>query len=671
MRFRYLILSLCLLTIYLYWQLVNAQSAIRGEENPEKIALLIGISSYPESSRWDSLHARRDVEMLSVALQRQGFEKIRILLDASATKAGITQEIRSLNPAVGATVGIFFSGHGTRLPDDDDSDFEPDGFDEALVPYDAPMNLDSGYHGENHLRDDDLHPLLTDLRRKAGKNGEVLLVVDACFSGTIDRGNGGPFLAALAPTRSGGVESGPSTRLKHSGMLENARSFSEKALAPLVVMTAARADQVSREVRDGEEKFVGPLSYAFCRSLDEAKAGMTYEGFFHLVRTWMEKTASTQQPQLEGAGQKVMFGGAIVEQAPWFLASGWPDDDTCLVNQGQIAGLGTGSVVGLYQPDTRSVAGAEALVTGTVTESGNFHAKIAWERPLRDDEKNGWVMVLQKNFADLRVKIDFLRTTSRRWNRVRDMVLNGSFAVPDAENPELLALEEPNRLVLLTYRRDTLFDSQDFPDLNDTQLQLKFLSVVEEYTKAQFLRISARQNKDPRYRISASLIHGRYDREKGEAVADFRDDIPSDHYLVGDTFFLQLAHQGSEPAWYNILYLEGGQSQLLVPWRGISMNNFRLQPHDSLLIDFPWIFTSEEGKGFNASFLLIASEDPIDLRGILDQPEPSRSYGRTDMSPLEWLYYRFSQDVGTRAGEVRVDFERVCVSEVVVGVMGE
>ena len=66
-----------------------------------------------------------------------------------------------------------------------------DGFDEALVPYDASsFYTKDKYKGENHLIDDELGQLLHRLRQKVGNTGDIIVTIDACHSGTATRGLG-------------------------------------------------------------------------------------------------------------------------------------------------------------------------------------------------------------------------------------------------------------------------------------------------------------------------------------------------------------------------------------------------------------------------------------------------------------------------------------------------
>lgn len=80
---------------------------------------------------------------------------------------------------------IHFSGHGQQITDLDGD--EHDGFDEAWIPYDALQEPTPDYHGERHITDDQLNKWLHQLRTKVGKTGAIIVVSDACHSGTATR----------------------------------------------------------------------------------------------------------------------------------------------------------------------------------------------------------------------------------------------------------------------------------------------------------------------------------------------------------------------------------------------------------------------------------------------------------------------------------------------------
>ncbi|MBD0256246.1 MAG: caspase family protein, partial [Cytophagales bacterium] len=160
-----------------------------------KRALIIAIGAYqPDVTGWQPLSARNDVPLVKGALARHGFAgaNVAVLTDEDCTKAGIVAAIeRHLIAAArpGDVVFLHFTGHGQQIVDDNEE--ETDGFDEALIPIDAPYNYrKKGYRGENHLRDDEFGNLLDRIRRKVGATGEVIFTVDACHSGSITRGDG-------------------------------------------------------------------------------------------------------------------------------------------------------------------------------------------------------------------------------------------------------------------------------------------------------------------------------------------------------------------------------------------------------------------------------------------------------------------------------------------------
>ena len=81
---------------------------------------------------------------------------------------------------------IHYSGHGQQIFDDNGE--EIDGKDEALVPYDAWVRYNNNYKGEHHFRDDELGSYITKFRNKLSANGQLLLLLDSCHSGSSTRG---------------------------------------------------------------------------------------------------------------------------------------------------------------------------------------------------------------------------------------------------------------------------------------------------------------------------------------------------------------------------------------------------------------------------------------------------------------------------------------------------
>ena len=154
-----------------------------------KRALVIGLGKQEDNS-WAKINGDKDVPYVQAMLKKAGYKDFDIitLSNSKATKAGIVNAFDNLTKKckTGDIIYIHFSGHG-QLVTDLDGD-EDDGWDEAWIPYDAYLKFGEHDNGEKHLIDDEIHVLLTRIKEKIGNDGEMLVVVDACFSGDSTRG---------------------------------------------------------------------------------------------------------------------------------------------------------------------------------------------------------------------------------------------------------------------------------------------------------------------------------------------------------------------------------------------------------------------------------------------------------------------------------------------------
>lgn len=157
----------------------------------DRYALLIGIGRYPDDSGWNLIHGDNDVKIIKGLLYEQGFkaENIATLTNENATKSEILIQLNILRERVhlGDVVYIHFSGHGQQVTDLNGD--ERDGYDESWIPYDAKKKYVVGvYEGENHIIDDEINAFLNGLRSKIGARGKIVVVADACHSGSGSRG---------------------------------------------------------------------------------------------------------------------------------------------------------------------------------------------------------------------------------------------------------------------------------------------------------------------------------------------------------------------------------------------------------------------------------------------------------------------------------------------------
>ena len=274
--------KLILITFLLLGVFANAQN---------KRALVIGIGDYPEESGWCKIHGDNDISIVTEMLEENGFEQVQILSNKAATKKGIMDALDDLakKATLGDVIYIHFSGHGQQITDLDGD--EPDGYDEAWIPYDACKDYSAKYKGQDHIVDDELFDFLNQLRAKVGDKGKIIVVSDACHSGSGSRGDEDDVVRGVQEKFEMPAE-------------RNVSSVKRETTAWLFV-SACKAYQNNFEYRDSQGNYHGMLSYL----LWENRAAM-------IDATWQEVMATIdnrmlyvakypQQSQREGAPNSI------------------------------------------------------------------------------------------------------------------------------------------------------------------------------------------------------------------------------------------------------------------------------------------------------------------------------------------------------------------------------
>ena len=240
---------LLILSIFTQWVLAQ-----------NKRALLVGISDYQCVNKyggWNNIHGKNDVDQLYPTLKRNGFV-VSCISDTGATKAGITKALSLLVSQCKAEdiVYLHFSTHGQ--PFEDDNGDEDDGWDESIVPVDAPIEYTKGkYEGENHLIDDELHKFCTRIRKAIGPKGMLYVVIDACHAG---KASMGIEEEVIRGTKAGFTRSGKYYRPQK---LERGNFYqipSSTSLGNVMFIEACRSYQVNKEIVE-KGKYYGALSY--------------------------------------------------------------------------------------------------------------------------------------------------------------------------------------------------------------------------------------------------------------------------------------------------------------------------------------------------------------------------------------------------------------------------
>jgi hypothetical protein len=408
------------------WLLAPGVAAGSRTGGPRKVALIVAVGSYPAAGGWQSTSAGNDAALLKNALALHGFlpEDITVLADGRATKAGIITALDALVAAARADdiVVIHFSAHGQQVFDDNGDEF--DGFDEALVPYNAPKAYrENGYRGENHLRDDELGEKLHRLGERVGAGGSVLVTLDACHSGSGTRGgppaNARERAEVLAPP--GYAPKRPGERPGRTGKngcraLRARGEANETTRAPLVVISASGPHQLNYETFDDAGKTVGSLTFALSQVL--ANAGRLSCGVaFEEVKLAMRGITPAQRPKWKGAGT------SVCSAAPWWCRSltSYPSPrGTTSASRREPDARAPGHDPG---PFTRRHADPGAaggpVATGKVVASSPFHSTVVLDgAPANWRPGTLWGFIREQHFggAQLSVKLDCNRAAPwPRW----------------------------------------------------------------------------------------------------------------------------------------------------------------------------------------------------------------------------------------------------------------
>lgn len=220
---------------------------VLAQSTPRKLALLVGINSYPKTKRFNNLEGCvNDVELQrQLLIHRFGFNPndILTLTDQQATREGILTAFTEhlVKQAKSGDVVVFhFSGHGSRVADPDK--ISPDGLNSTFVPADDNPLAEKGV--VNDIMGRNLFLLMSSLKQKTEN---VTVVLDSCHSGGGTRGN------VVARAARGGKEFTPCpAELEYQQRLIKELNIDLKALpkermgvATGVVLAAAAREQIA------------------------------------------------------------------------------------------------------------------------------------------------------------------------------------------------------------------------------------------------------------------------------------------------------------------------------------------------------------------------------------------------------------------------------------------
>ncbi len=631
------------LAIPLDWTPVHSPTSFpavvrsRQPEPPKKIALIVAIGTYAPATGWGRLATENDAQLLRAALARQGFSDsdIHTLQDDKATAPAIVAAFRNelIARAGPGTIAVFhYSGHGHRLTDNNGD--EPDGYDEVLVPHDAPRRPPATYTGEKHVRDDAINDLVRELRRRVGNGGDVIVSLDSCYSGSAARAAfaGAEARGDILPI--GPPQAGRNGRDEASGFEEAGADVASPAasLAPYVVLSAARHDELAWETISRDNRAVGALSLALSQALTRAGTRTTYRTLFDDVQRTMSALV-VNTPQIEGEADREILGGQAVVQEPFYtIASIDAPGRVARLRHGTLAGLLVGTRVAVHPAGTAQPRPEAALAVGIVTEAGPTNALVEFDHVVDPAAiPAGWVFVTEASFGSLKAVVRIESAAGAPWAAgVRAALATQRFISVGDASPDYVVVEDPPGSGRVSLRAGsdgrTLLGPLD-PRLVDVPAAVA--RRVRDATRNRYLRDLSMSAPAVAATVEILPCEVSCRAEAGVTRCDCVRDLapglvrPAGGGMtlaVGDGFRIRLRNRGTGPVYVSVLDLEAnGSISLLWPaWEHQGQDN-RLARDANFLVAQPWRITPPAGVEV---FKLFASLEQIDFRPITSRDPP-------------------------------------------------
>ena len=556
-----------------------------------KWALLVGVSHYPKANGWNDLAADNDVDIVKEALNKQGFsnERIKVLKDEKATKAGIIAAFNGISLKIqkGDIVVFLFSGHGQRIADQPPLD-EADGYDEAIVPYDAPALYEKGKNeGAMHILDDELWRYFSNWRCQLGVSGQLITLFDACYAGTATR--------AMASR----LDRRPLSILADKTYIEQMRSkpvdthYQENSDPPtcdnanwatMISFFATMPDEMSRQIQDEKGTMYGPLCYAFAKNLPKSKSGESFRILLNRIAATMASLVPFQHPTAEGDLDAPIFNFGILAQKRYFDVSKINASDAVTVNIGALGGVGVGTTVAFDPAETMETTHVKTLLSGKTIDVLPQSSVVKLEKTLSDVEILRGAKVFIKNLIRQgRVaKVQFSTT---------DMTLKKAFVgkllwadLPDADLIlDIKTNADKKWAWSLKVPEGLIFDAAAAVSLTDLTEQVTCR--IYAFEQGRFLREWTEEEEA--LDVDVALLPCATKDSRFEKLLDNRPETTPQHFKINDTFVFRITNRSKLPVYVQIIDIEPSNSlNAVLPAKPNSTNDPIGAGKSQLLTDF-------------------------------------------------------------------------------------
>ena len=602
----------------------------------EKYALIIAVGDYPEEGKWPDISSINDVIHIEATLAKLGFPEGNVIkiLDAQATRQGILTAFSSIQEKLksGDIVYIHFSGHGQQIVDQNGD--EIDLLDEAIVPYDSPLLFEAGvYEGERLIIDDELGTITTLMREKCGNDGQLILILDSCHSGTGVRGMG--------KVRGTDKIMGPDNFRLNTAQAElkqNMEGIQNSSLAPIASFYGASPRELNYETRDEQQRPVGSLSYAITSVLSKMSDAYTFEEVFDRVKMNMKSTAPRQNPQYEGPTNIRIFDGSTIRINYRFKVSKVIDNQTIKVDMGTISDVYTGTTVELFSLDTKKMIGrgvvTQALLTSSIVQLDTPSEAIK-SQLLQ-------VRIKDRSFAPMSVGLTEMLPPQSAWRNI----IEGLYQLPMVTKmdacPDIYATEKDGNFSLAS-KDGQLIYNETSPPKNTKQTKKKLVDALRAYTQSSFLRSYNFEKSAFDFSLRVNIV----DCSNIKSVEFKNPEIVT----VGDCVQFEITNDGISGAYFSLLDIQPDNLlNLVIPAidLGYTADEYYLEAGETYTTNYPIEIAQPLGE---ETLKLVLSKNPLQLHTIMaTQGRSTRGLG--DLSNFEKIMVS-TYNTNARGGKIK------------------
>ncbi len=615
----------------------------------KKYALIVAVGNYMPESGISPIASLNDVKYIRAILNNNGFAagNITTLEDAKATKAAILKALDALAKKAdkGDILMIHFSMHGQQIRDQKGlGKDEDDGFDEALIPYDVkkPQYFPGVYTGENHLRDDELGTKLIAIRNKLGNNGSLLVLIDACHSGTATRA------AEFTPSRGEPVPFlDPENPIEKVMLLSSKDNFFDAlsdSASNMVVISGSGPHQQNFQTEIsvlGKKEQIGSLSYGFYKAMSSLEKESNYETLFQKIKAFIQSQHPTQIPMVEGNTSQIVFSGSYTPKKEIIylkIADAVPINDSVFkIDKGLMDGIGEGTTIKIFGAGNNNFV-ADGIIERSEhfiaygTASKSLQSGIAYEaRPeainygpfsasikIKGNEKDRQGLLIEKQLLQTIKQYPFLSITNQA-----DLMIELCYEDDNAMLLQLVDITDSIRWQKKIQQGDSL-QSADSKEL---------MGAIKNVIRSKYLRTLPDGGALSKF-IKAEIIPAIPHTTEGELTM-----------ITGEDFSLKIVNNSNEDLFYTVINITpDNKIDILYPYKNKEPANYLVKRKSPVIRELGVGKKDPYGKSF---LKIIISKEAIDLRSVLEHRRQ-----RADMTSfqvaLDELFTDNTNDAGTR-----------------------